>query len=335
MRYFLCRCLYLCVSTFFLVSQPISGNAQSLSLFSETKQQFTLSPLSDNTFTYYSLSPSVAPTQAFILIHGYPHDVKRNIEVEKKLSLLPAFKNTLFIAPFFPVNAQKANHCSNQLTPESTPDNATWTCQSWMNGGMNDQGDVSAFQAMDMLVNHLKSQWPSLTKVTIAGFSAGAQFTQHYIGFAQIPKHIEVQYIVSDPGSWLYFTPERMTNTSNAEQCPNINSWKYGMDQLPVHLTAQRTSALTQYKQAHITYLIGDNDQLNAKHSSTGRLDRTCAANAQGIDRRDRAINYTAYEQKFITPSEPHKLYIVPSCSHQVQCVFEHKMIINILTTLH
>lgn len=311
---------------------PASGNAQSLPLFAETKHQFVLAPFSENTFTYYSLSPSVAPTQAFILIHGYPHDVKRNIDVEKKLSLLPAFKNTLFIAPFFAVDSSKASHCTSQLTPESTPDNAVWTCQSWMNGSLDEQNKISTFQAMDLLVNNLLSQWPSLTKVTIAGFSAGAQFTQHYIGFAQLPKHIEIQYVVSDPGSWLYFTPERMTSSTYVNQCSNVNTWKYGMDQLPEHLVAQSTSALAQYKEAHITYLIGDDDQLDEKNSSTGRLDKTCAANVQGIDRRARAINYSAYEQKFITPAEPHKLYIVPNCSHQVQCVFEHKMVINLLT---
>lgn len=327
------RCLYQLVSTLILLFLPLFSHAQSLPLFDETPHQLTLAPPSTATFTYYSFSPSIAPTHVFILVHGHPHDVKQIIRVEKNLSRLLAFKNTLFIAPFFDVDTKNAARCTNKDTPESVDTNAKWNCRSWMSGGLAEQGDVSAFQAMDHLISHLLTQWPSLTQVTLAGFSAGAQFTQHYIGFAQLPANIDIRYIVSDPGSWLYFSPDRINTSDISAQCSSVNVWKYGMDLLPSHLKEQQSTALTQYKRARITYLVGENDQLGAKHSFTKTLDKSCAANAQGVDRYERAIRYAEYDKKMINPTEPHLLYVVPKCSHEVQCVFESKTVINLLSS--
>lgn len=42
-------------------------------------------------------------------------------------------------------------------------------------------------------------------------FLAGGQFVQRYVGFAEVrrPHSFPVRYVVAEPGSWLYFDPER------------------------------------------------------------------------------------------------------------------------------
>ena len=74
----------------------------------------------------------------------------------------------------------------------------------WIEGGLDNAGKTGSFNAMDNLLADMKRRWPSLQTITVAGFSAGAQFVQHYVGFAH-PPAVRLRYVVADPGSWLYF----------------------------------------------------------------------------------------------------------------------------------
>lgn len=58
----------------------------------------------------------------------------------------------------------------------------------WIEGGLDNAGKTGSFNAMDNLLADMKRRWPSLQTITVAGFSAGAQFVQHYVGFAHPPE---------------------------------------------------------------------------------------------------------------------------------------------------
>lgn len=58
----------------------------------------------------------------------------------------------------------------------------------WIEGGLDNAGKTGSFNAMDNLLADMKRRWPSLQTITVAGFSAGAQFVQHYVGFAHPPR---------------------------------------------------------------------------------------------------------------------------------------------------
>ncbi|WP_265259953.1 hypothetical protein [Serratia marcescens] len=137
---------------------------------------------------------------------------------------------------------------------------------------MDNGGKTGSFNAMDNLLADLKRRWPSLQSITVAGFSAGAQFVQHYVGFAQPPSGVRLRYVVADPGSWLYFDRLRPLpaswgscgsektcrfrwQTLDAGRCPQANRWKFGLEALPAHLQRAADAARRRYAAADITYL--------------------------------------------------------------------------------
>jgi hypothetical protein len=192
---------------------------------------------------------------------------------------------------------------------------------------------------MDNLLADLKRRWPSLQSITVAGFSAGAQFVQHYVGFADPPNGVRLRYVVADPGSWLYFDnlrpqplhPERCGSektcrfrwqTLDAGQCPQANQWKYGPEALPAHLQRTADAARRRYAAADITYLAADGDTGTAPGAYYRILDKSCAAQLQGPYRLQRALAYADYDRRYLAPEKPHRLTLVPGCGHNVACVF-------------
>ncbi|WP_269759749.1 hypothetical protein [Variovorax sp. E3] len=199
-------------------------------------------PGAGGTLNYYaSLAPgAAAPTRVLIGMHGHPRDADKTFNAALlAVRNAGALDDTLVVAPVFQVAADKARKCSAPGVPAAEAGDLLWTCGSWLEGGPAENGArVTSFAAMDALVAELTRRWPGLRTVTIAGFSAGAQMVQHYIGFA---KHeagatpVAVRYVVADPGTWLYFDAWRPQPVTGAE-CPAVNRWKYGTDNLPAHL---------------------------------------------------------------------------------------------------
>ncbi|MFB9086984.1 hypothetical protein ACFFW8_19475 [Erwinia tracheiphila] len=86
---------------------------------------------------------------------------------------------------------------------------ALWNGHFWVDGLPDTLGQVSAFSAIDRLLVELKQRWPSLQQITLAGFSTGGQFVQHYVAFVRHPAGIRICYVIADPGSWLWLTHVR------------------------------------------------------------------------------------------------------------------------------
>ncbi|MFM9922213.1 hypothetical protein VLK31_04425 [Variovorax sp. H27-G14] len=303
-------------------------------------------PGAQGTLNYYaSLAPDDAakPTRALIALHGHPRDAEKtfnaalravsnaqmradpqgDMRADTRADMPP---DTLVVAPVFQVAADQSAKCSAPGVPPAQPGDLLWTCGSWLEGGRAGNGArITSFAAMDALVAELARRWPSLRTVTIAGFSAGAQMVQHYIGFADQENagaaSLAVRYVVADPGTWLYFDAWRPQPPAEGA-CPGVNRWKYGTEGLPGHLGRSAAQARQRYAAADIRYLEGALDGSDAKGTYYGILDKSCAAMAQGPYRMQRGLAYAQYDRTLLAPEQHREVVLVPGCAHDVACVF-------------
>jgi hypothetical protein len=265
-----------------------------------------------------------APTAVLIALHGHSRDANKTFDAALLAARRAgALEHTLIVAPLFQVAAHAAAKCETAGVPAAQPGDLLWTCGSWAAGAEADGGrGPGSFAAMDALVAELLRHWPSLQVVTIAGFSAGAQFTQHYVGFAApAPAGVSVRYVVADPGSWLYFDAARALPVATS-RCPEVNRWKYGTEDLPATLGADAAQARARYAAADISYLEGELDDSDARGTAYRVLDKSCAANAQGSFRLQRGLAYAAYDRRLLAPDKQRQVAIAPGCAHDVACVF-------------
>lgn len=282
------------------------------------EQQTLALPQQAGLFHYFEIKAgSYNVTSAAIVVHGYPRDVGNTLSAALAAAKgNPAAPHLLIVAPLFQVSTAQARHCHSPGLPAPLPGDAAWRCNSWLTGGLDERKRLSAFAALDAVMKEMKQRWPGLQLITVAGFSAGGQFVQHYIPFAHPPEAVALRYVVADPGSWLYF------DTLPALGCPAINRWKYGLSDLPGWLAANGASARENYRTAKITYLEGADDTGKGAGSYWRILDNSCAASRQGRFRLDRGINYARYDKQVLKPDTPHELLIAAGCRHDVRCVF-------------
>lgn len=269
---------------------------------------------------YASMAVGATPTRALIAMHGHPRDANRTFDASlKAVRNAGALDNTLVVAPVFQVAAADAGKCHAPGTPDAQAGDLLWTCASWLEGGASANGSgVSSFAAMDALVAEISARWPSLRGITVAGFSAGGQMVQHYIGFARPPVDgPALRYVVADPGTWLYFDPR-----PGADACTGIDRWKYGTEGLPQNLGRNAAEARTAYVAADVRYLEGALDSTGGPGTAYRVLDKSCAAMAQGPYRLQRGQAFFEYDRTVLAPGRLRTLTIVPGCAHDVACVF-------------
>ncbi|QUY50818.1 hypothetical protein JK621_11980 [Serratia plymuthica] len=290
---------------------------------------------------YVVKSHARTPHSALIVLHGHPRDAGKTLAAALKAAQqADKTDDRLLVAPLYPVPTAQARRCHSPGVPAAQPGDALWSCSSWIEGGLDLQSKVSSFAALDQLIAELKIKWPQLQWVTVAGFSAGAQFVQHYVGFAKPPTGVSMRYVISDPGSWLYFDrlrPRPVVDWRSCSQekgcdftwtemtgdsCPNLNRWKYGLENIPAFHDQSRETVSRRYDAADITYIEGEKDTGNVPGAFYKILDKSCAAQAQGPYRLQRGIAYAAYDRRFIAPHAKRQLLIVPGCAHDVSCVF-------------
>lgn len=311
-----------------------------------------------------SAMPS-APTEALIALHGHPRDANKTFNAALLAvnaatgmdSAVPG--NILVIAPLFQVSDERAIKCQTKGVPAATETDLLWTCSSWLQGGEALGGGPTSFMVLDALVVELQRKWPSLRQITIAGFSAGAQMVQHYIGFAAVPSpSVKLRYVVSDPGTWLYYDPVRPVPTLagaavdisqcqggadnlggcvvdwaglarqskdaalDTSACPTQNTWKYDTQDMPTHFGRTADQAREHYAQADISYMEAALDSGQAPGTAFKVLDRSCAAALQGMYRLQRGLFYAQYDRALLSPAHQRNVVIIPNCAHDVACVF-------------
>lgn len=313
---------------------------------------------SDGRFHYYAsrapaaAQPLRAPVAALIAIHGHSRDANRTFDAALlAVRRAGALNRILVVAPVFQVDADLDRKCHTAGVPTAQKGDLVWTCRSWMEGGPADNGrSLTSFAAMDALVAEVARQWPGLRSITIAGFSAGAQMVQHYIGFAATAPAggPAIRYVVADPGTWLYFDPVRpqpmydgvavdwsqcsggsdflggcsLAFKTMGIACPAVDRWKYGAENLPVRFRRSAAQARARYAEADISYLEGELDSGAASGTAYRVLDKSCAAQAQGSYRLQRGLAYALYDRTLLAPVKRRQVVVVSGCAHAVTCVF-------------
>lgn len=324
----LLRCLLPWVMLVCGVMQPT--NAATPPNLEQIATTFTLTlPAGQGQWHYYVDNASAARNvqqvhTALVVMHGHPRDA--NISLQAAITAIAQAghsQDTIAVAPLFQV--ANARHCQTEGVPSPQRNDALWSCSSWLSGEPPQHGDTSAFAVIDQLLADLQQRWPRLDTVVLAGFSAGAQFVQHYIGFARPPAGLHMRYVVADPGTWLYFDPVRPATSVDSkalsEMCPSFHEWKYGTNKLPAWLGRNAIQAKAHYARADIAYLEGELDQGEGRGTAYRLLDKSCAAQAQGPYRLQRGQYYANYDRQWIQPSHPHRLTTVPGCDHHVSCL--------------
>jgi pimeloyl-ACP methyl ester carboxylesterase len=225
--------------------------------------------------------------------------------------------DTLVIAPWFKTRKDKPAERE-----------AVWSYGGWKRGaGAIRPAGLSTFTVLDQLLARLgdRSTFPNLRRVTLAGHSAGGQFTQRYAVFGMAPNTITaltVNYVVANPSSFLYFSEVRPSADGQFVVppigcCSGFDSYKYGMAQRSGYVATMTTEhAIQNYLSRDVTLLSGDADTVD-----NGNEDQSCAALLQGPNRTARSANYFAYIQA-LAPDARHRRIVIPGVAHDGRAMF-------------
>jgi hypothetical protein len=127
----------------------------------------------------------------------------------------------LIIVPQFLVVGDNCweNGILNSVTNDFSCGYPVFGAEGWKDGaanlfGISNGGRLFSYDYFNLIINRLADPvfFPSIKRMTIFGFSAGAQVLQR---FAVMPKysilnsHISLHYVISDPSTYLYFSKLR------------------------------------------------------------------------------------------------------------------------------
>ena len=111
------------------------------------------------------------------------------------------------------------------------------TAGEWSKGGQSSAAGrawcLSSFAVLDKLVGRLRGTFANLRTVVVIGHSAGGQMAQRY---AAASGDSGLQFVVMNPGSYLYLSPERPTAGGGyavpAAAPSDYDDYKYGLEDL-------------------------------------------------------------------------------------------------------
>jgi pimeloyl-ACP methyl ester carboxylesterase len=291
-------------------------------------------------------------TRAFILIHGTGRNADHYFETAVAAAFLAgALENTVVISPHFVVDADSA---SLQRDEVRWPNRGV----SWRAGGMSTSHPaLSAFDLTDEIIRKLadKKRFPKLTKIVVAGHSAGGQFAARYGMASKVhdTPGVTISYVPANPSTYAWPSPLRPLPVGNADpatadkeplgengekvnsnftfgpfdatKAPNYNQWPAGLERRTGYTEQMTDDQLRKNLLSRpITYLVGQLDVL-----PLGGFDDSPNAMAQGPTRRARGEALV----KFIADSlggKP-KAMVVPECGHHNRCMFTSNEIFPVI----
>jgi hypothetical protein len=265
-------------------------------------------------------APLPGVTRAVLVMHGVNRDADTYFSgLRAAASRAGAGAETLLIAP--QVLAEEdiaAHHPAGSLLH--------WDYGAWA-GGLPARGPVPAspFDGFDAILARLADRrlFPALAEVVVAGHSAGGQVVHRYAvvgrGDAALAAvGVRTRYVVANPSSYVYFTPERPSPGGGfalppAGACPGYDDWRYGLaGNLPPYLTDAPATLQARYLARDVTYLLGTRDT-NPNHRV---LDKSCAAELQGPYRYARGHSYLDHLRSLHAAMKLQRLWDVPGVAH-------------------
>lgn len=302
-------------------------------------------------YSSYELNkPNAAVTRALVLVHGTGRNADHYFETAMAAAFLAgALDNTVVISPYFASDTDKVE--LNEILWPNRGD-------SWRSGGMaTSHPALSSFDFMDEIVRQLanKKHFPNLTKVVVAGHSAGGQFASRY-GMANRMHGnpgVAMSYVVANPSTYAWPTGVRPTTAGNADsvtanrealgpngmkvnadftyaafdvtKVPAYNQWPAGLEKRSGYTKDMTDDQLRkQLVERPTTYLFGQVDIL-----PLGGFDSSPVAMTQGPTRRARGEAFV----KFISDSlgaRPNAM-IVSECGHNDRCVYTTKEVLPVI----
>jgi pimeloyl-ACP methyl ester carboxylesterase len=267
-------------------------------------------------------------TRALIVFHGKLRnaDTYNESGIDAIRRAGEAGQGTLLITPQF---LEQVDTDTWRLPPNVL----RWAPERWMAGENAINAPLSSFDAIDGILAHLADRrlFPNLKTVVLAGHSAGGQLLQRYTvagrgGDILVKAGVHVRYVIANPSSYLYFSPERpvlgprgeFTFEVPAKTCSgDYNRWKYGVLDPPPYAAEADFSALeTRYVHREVVYLLGTQDT-DPNHPA---LDKSCSGELEGPYRFFRGKAYFRYIQirhpELAAESAAQQLWAVPGVDH-------------------
>jgi hypothetical protein len=286
-------------------------------------------------------TPNAALTDLVVFIEGLDRDAANDFAtIVAAGQSANALDHTLIVTPEFQALQDGDGGACPGHVDTPVPTDLVWTCEGWSDGlfATNDP-TASSYGALDALVAQALAGQTSIVRVTIAGFSAGGQFTQRYVAANRAdgqPGGPAFRYVVGDPSSYVYFSALRPVNASSCTlsacpdgfapfadgACPSFDDWKYGTEALGGAAASFAASELeSAYVARPVTYLLGTLDDGPTTAADYAQLDVTCPAEAQGPYRYQRGVAYFNYASGPLGASKQ-TAFDVPGCAHSPSCVF-------------
>ena len=289
-------------------------------------------------------------TRALIMVHGAGRNADHYFETSTAAGFLAgALDNTMIISPRF-IAGQDKPSANEVMWPEGGT--------SWRAGGFSPNNPtISSFDFVDELVKKLsdKKIFPKLTKIVIAGYSAGGQLATRYgmVNKVHNTPGVELSYVVANPSSYAWPSAIRPLPTGHANpvdadkaalgndgeevhsnftfgaadaaKAPNFNRWPAGLENLAGHSAGMDTAQLVKQLVARpVTYLLGQVDVL-----PLGGFDSSPNAMAQGPTRRARGEAFFKYVNEKL--GAKHQAIIVSECGHNARCVFTTDVVLPVI----
>lgn len=277
--------------------------------------------------------------------------------------LAGALDNTIVISAYFLDPYVGTRH---RAEPEwlRQPNEVVWPegHTSWKAGGMSvTDPALSSFDYVDAIVRKLadKKVFPNLTKIVIAGFSAGGQFVNRYEMANKLDGTLDgvaMSYVVGDPSSFAWpvavrplpvgdaspNTPLRAYNESigkdgtkphtqftygsfDRAKAPAYDDWPYGLRNLNGYVAGMSADQLRRNLVTRsVTYVEGQVDTL-----PISGFDSSPNAEAQGPQRRARGEAFVVYVDHYLGAKQ--ELLIASGCSHNSRCVLTADNVLPLL----
>ena len=300
----------------------------------------------------YSLDQvNPAITRALIMVHGAGRNPDHYFETATGAAFLAgALENTMVIAPAF-IAGRDTPHPNEVLWGEGA--------NNWRSGGVApSHPELTSFDFLDQIIRRLadKKTFPNLTKIVVAGHSAGGQVVTRYEMANKVhnTSGVTITYVVANPSSYAWPVADRPLPTGNANpvdaykealgrdgekvnsdftfgpfdasKARSYNRWPSGLDSLTGYTGTMTAAQLReQLVDRPTTYLLGQVDVL-----PLGGFDSSPNAMAQGPTRRARGEAFFKYVTE-VMGAKHSKAIIVPECGHNDRCIFTTNVVFPVI----
>ena len=293
---------------------------------------------------------NTAITRALIMVHGAGRNADHYFETSTAAGFLAgALNNTIIIAPHFIAGDDKA--APNEIMWPERGDN-------WRSGGPSPTNPtITSFDFLDELVRKLadKRMFPNLTKIVLAGHSAGGQVATRYemVNKVHTTPGVTMTYVVANPSSYAWPSSVRPLPSGGADpatadkealgadgekvhtnftfgpfeaaKAANYNKWPAGLENRTGYAAGMSDDQLKkQLIERPTTYLLGQVDVL-----PLGGFDSSPTAMAQGPTRRARGEAFFKYVNE--TLGAKHNAIIIPECGHNDRCIFTTDVVFPVI----